>query len=316
LAAPTNTLITNNAVGNRESLHDIIKILNKDETPFQSAIGSGSAEATYEEWQLDALGSADTNNNNLEGDDTTAAAITPTTRVGNRTQILKKPFTISTTQEVVKKAGRDSEISYQAALAGRRIKMDLEAIACQNQASIAQSGATTRKLGGFESWLTSNVSRGATGASGGFSAGNTVAPTDGTQRTSTEALLKVVIKSAWNAGGKPNLLLMGSTQKQNFSGFTGIATQFQEPKGKMATVIGAVDRYVSDFGTFNAVASRYMRGREIAVVDPTLWRMLWLRKWKKEELAKTGDARKFHIIGEVTLESRNEAGNGIVADLT
>jgi hypothetical protein len=316
MAAPTNTLITNNAVGNRESLHDIIRILNKDETPFQSAIGSGSAEATYEEWQLDALGSADTNNNNLEGDDTTAAAITPTTRVGNRTQILKKPFTISTTQEVVKKAGRDSEISYQAALAGRRIKMDLEAVACQNQASIAQSGAVTRKLGGFESWLTTNVSRGATGTSGGFTAGNTVTPTDGTQRASTEALLKVVIKSAWNAGGKPTLLLMGSTQKQNFSAFTGIATQYQEPKGKMATVIGAVDRYVSDFGTFSAVASRYMRGREIAVVDPSLWRMLWLRKWKKEELAKTGDARKFHIIGEVTLESRNEAGSGIVADLT
>ena len=42
MAAPTNTLITNNAVGNRESLHNIISILNKDETPFQAAIGSGS----------------------------------------------------------------------------------------------------------------------------------------------------------------------------------------------------------------------------------------------------------------------------------
>src|SRR5713101_2764688 len=316
MAAPTNTLITNNAVGNRESLHDIIKILNKDETPFQSAIGSGSAEATYEEWQLDALGNADTTNFQLEGDDSTAAAITPTTRVGNRTQILKKPFTISNTQEVVKKAGRDSEISYQTALAGRRIKMDLEAVISQNQASNAQAGATPRRMGGFESWLVSNVSRGATGASGGFSAGNTVAPTDGTQRSSTEALLKTVIKSAWNNGGKPTLLLMGATQKQNFSGFTGIATQYQEPKNKMATVIGAVDRYVSDFGTMNAVASRYMRGREIGVIDPALWRVLWLRKWKKEELAKTGDARKFHIVGEVTLESRNEAGSGIVADLT
>ena len=60
MAAPTNTFITNNAVGNRESLHDIISILNKDETPFQAAIGSGSAEATYEEWQLDTLGNADT----------------------------------------------------------------------------------------------------------------------------------------------------------------------------------------------------------------------------------------------------------------
>jgi len=142
----------------------------------------------------------------------------PTTRVGNRTQILKKPFTISATQEVVKKAGRDSEISYQTALAGRRIKMDLEAIACQNQASGAQSGGTPRKMGGFESWLVSNVSRGATGTSGGFSAGNTVAPTDGTQRTSTEALLKTVIKAAWNAGGKPNLLLMGSDTLSTYAG--------------------------------------------------------------------------------------------------
>jgi Family of unknown function (DUF5309) len=316
MAAPTNTLITNNAVGNRESLHDIITILNKDETPFQSTIGAGSADATYEEWQLDALGNADTTNAQLEGDDTTAAAIAPTVRVGNRTQILKKPFTISTTQEVVKKAGRDSEISYQTALAGRRIKMDLEAMLCQNQASQAQSGSNPRKLGGLESWLTSNVSRGAGGSSGGFSAGNTVAATDGTQRTSTEALLKTVIRSAWNAGGKPTLLLMGASQKQNFSAFTGIATQYQEPKGKAATVIGAVDRYVSDFGTLSAVASRYLRGREIAIVDPSLWRVLWLRKWKKEELAKTGDARKFHVVGEVTLESRNEAGNGIVADLS
>jgi hypothetical protein len=88
--------------------------------------------------------------------------------------------------------------------------MDLEAFACQNQASGAQSGATPRKMGGFESWLVSNVSHGASGASGGFSAGNTMAPTDGMQRPSTEALLKTVIKSAWNAGGKPNLLLMGS----------------------------------------------------------------------------------------------------------
>ncbi len=313
MAAPTNTFLSTAAIGNRESLHDIIKILNKDETPFMSAIGAGDAEATFEEWQLDTLGNADSANFQAEGDDTTAAAITPTTRVGNRTQILKKPFTISATQEKVKKAGRDSEISYQTALAGRRIKMDVEAFISQNNASV---GGATRKLGGFESWITTNVSRGSGGSSGGFSAGNTVVPTDGTQRTSTEDLLKIVIKAAWTAGGRPSLLLMGGSQKQNFSGFTGIATQFQEPKGKAAVVIGAVDRYVSDFGTFNAVASRYVRGREIEVVDPALWRLLWLRKWKKEELAKTGDARKFHIIGEVTLESRNEAGSGIVADLT
>ena len=34
MAAPTNTFITNSAVGNRESLHNIISILNRDETPL------------------------------------------------------------------------------------------------------------------------------------------------------------------------------------------------------------------------------------------------------------------------------------------
>src|SRR5262249_28379406 len=148
---------------------------------------------------------------------------------------------------------------YQTALAGRRIKMDFEAILSQNQASNAQAGATPRRLGGFGSWITSNVSRGAGGSSGGFTSGHTGAPVDGSARAPTQAPLETVIRSAWNAGGRPTLLLMGSAQKQNFSGFTGIATQYQEPRGKAATVIGAVDRYVSDFGTLSAVASRYMR---------------------------------------------------------
>ena len=131
-----------------------------------------------------------------------------------------------------------------------------------------------------------------------------------------EVQLATAVSRTVTRGTSTILALSERVRKQAFSAFTGIATKYQEPKGKAATVIGAVDRYVSDFGTFNAMASRFVRGREIEVIDPSLWRMLWLRKWKKEELAKTGDARKFHIIGEVTLESRNEAGNGIVADLT
>jgi hypothetical protein len=44
--------------------------------------------------------------------------------------------------------------------------------------------------------------------------------------------------------------------------------------------------------------------------------LLWLRKFKRVELARTGDARKFHIIGEVTLKVNNEAAHGVVADLS
>jgi hypothetical protein len=312
MAAPTNTFLTSSSVGNRESLHDIITILNKDDTPFQSMIDSGDAAATFEEWQLDTLGAANATNFQPEGNTAVAQVLVPTVRVGNRLQILNKPFTISRTEQSIRKAGRDSEISYQTTLAGRRIKMDLEAFISQNQAS---TGNDPRKLGGFESWLTSNVSRGTTGASGGFTAGNTVAPVDGIARAATLALLKTVLKSAWDNGGKPNWLLMSSNQKMNFSTFVGVATLFTDA-GKPTTLTGTIDRFRSDFGIFNAAMSRFVRTSMIGVIDPSLWGLLWLDKWKKEELAKVGDARAFQIVGEVTLQCKNEAGSGILADLS
>ncbi len=267
MAAPTNTFVSTSAVGNRESLANFISTLKKDETPFQSIIGSGEANATYEEWQLDNIGSATTTNYALEGNNITALAITPTVRVGNRTQILTKSYTISSTQEAVKHAGRESEISYQGTMAARRIKIDLESSISQN---VASSGSDPRKLGGIETWLTSNVSRGTTGASGGFTAGNTVAPTDSSiTRAPTLALLKGVMKSAWDNGGTPSWLLMSSTQKMVFSTFVGIATLYTD-SGKPTTLTGTIDRFRSDFGVFNAAMSRYVRGREILVVDPSL----------------------------------------------
>jgi hypothetical protein len=316
MAAPTDTFTTGAAIGQRESLHDRIYMLDKDDFPFQSAVGSGKAEATYEEWQTDTLGNASSTNYNLEGDDSTNVAVVPTVRVGNRTQIFKKVFQISRTEEQVKKAGRDSEISYQTAKQGRQIKMDIETSLLLNQASNAESGATPRKLGGFLSWLSSNVSRGSGGSSGGFSSGNTVAATNGTQRTSTEALLQAVIKSAWDNGGSPDTVLVSSAQKQVMSGFTGIATQYQQAGGQVAKIVAAADVYISDFGRFKIVPSRFTSARDNIVLDPGMASVLWLSKIKREELAKTGDATKYHLVGELTLKMNNQAAHGVVADLS
>jgi hypothetical protein len=143
---------------------------------------------------------------------------------------------------------------------------------------------------------------------------NTVAATDGLTRGATLALLKTVLKSAWDNGGKPSWLIMSSAQKMVFSTFVGVATLFTDT-GKPTTLTGTIDRFRSDFGIFNAAMSRFVRGREMLVVDPSLWGLLWLDKWKKQELAQVGDARAFQIIGEVTLQCKNEAGSGILADL-
>jgi hypothetical protein len=316
MAAPTNAFATGASVGNRESLHDKIWMLDKDEFPVQIAIGSGSAKAVREEWQTDDLGSASATNAVLEGDDTTASAVTATVRVANRLQIMKKSFTITETEEEIVKAGRDSEIGYQTMLSGRRLKMDLEATILSNTASNAESGTTPRRMGTLLAWLTSNVSRGVTGGSGGYSGSDVVAATNGTQRTFTETLLKAVIKSCWDNGGNPSLITMSSAHKQLASAFAGIATQYQQAQGKVATIVAAADRYVSDFGTMTLVADRYNSTRDVAVISPSMLSLLWLRKFKRVELARTGDARKFHIIGEVTLKVNNQQAHGVVADLS
>jgi hypothetical protein len=316
MAAPTNTFTTGSSVGNRESLHDKIWMLEKDEFPVLSSIGSGSAKAMREEWQTDNLGNASSTNAQLEGDDTTAAAVTATVRVANRLQIMKRSFTISESEEEIVKAGRDSEIGYQTMLSGRRLKMDLETTILLNQASNAESGTTPRRMGGLLAWLSTNVSRGTTGGSGGYSGSDVVAATNGLSRTFTETLLKNVIKSAWDAGGNPNTIIMCSAHKQLASAFTGIATQYQQAQGKVATIVAAADRYVSDYGTLTLVPDRYNSTRDVEVIDNSMLQLLWLRKFKRVELARTGDARKFHIIGEMTLKVNNEAAHGVIADLS
>jgi hypothetical protein len=46
------------------------------------------------------------------------------------------------------------------------------------------------------------------------------------------------------------------------------------------------------------------------------WGIAFLRDFSMHELAKTGDSEKRQLLVEATLESRNEAASGLVADLT
>ena len=217
------------------------------------------------------------------------------------------------------KAGRDSEMEYQVLLKGLELRRDVEKQMLSNKASVTGNSSTASQSAGIESWLTTNVSRGATGANGGFSGGTVAAPTDGTQRAFTEALLKTVHQSTFTAGGKPSMLFMHPTQKTVFSGFAGIAVnrinQSSATKDQV-TIIGGADTYVGDFGNLTAVVSIFMRNRIAILVDPKMAKLSSLRPMKNWELAKTGDSLKRQILQEYTLEVSNEAAHGIVADLT
>jgi hypothetical protein len=303
------------AIGQREDLTDVIYNISPTETPFMSSIGKTKATAVYHEWQTDSLAAATTNNAAVEGADASDATLSPTVRLGNYTQILQKTIKVSGTLDTVNKAGRKSEKAYQLAKASQEIKRDLETILLSNQGRDAGStNSAARKMGSLLSWIKTNSSAQTNG--GDPTTIGVSTRTDGNTRTFTEALLKEVVAEVFTSGGTPSVLMVGAAGKQKVSSFSGIgATRFNVTGAKPSTIIGAADIYVSDFGNMSVVPNRFMRTRDALILDPEYAAIAYLRPFMTNELAKAGDADKTQILVECTLEVKNEAAHGIVADL-
>jgi len=312
----TNAFNSFTAIGNREDLEDVIYDISPTETPFMSNVARTRATATFHEWQTDALAAAAANRQ-LEGDAIAGQTQSPTTRVGNDCQISYKSITVSGTQDAVSKAGRARDTAYLTAKAGRELKRDIEFALTQNQAASVGGATTARSLAGVEGWLSTNYNDNGVGTTPGVASGRVgTAPTDGTTRALTETLLKAVIKTVWSAGGDPKVLMVGPFNKQTVSGFGGIATIYKNAPAGQATIVGAADLYVSDFGEHTVVPNRFSRDRTALVLDMDYWAVAYLRPIQSINLARTGDAEKRAILAEYTLVSRNEAASGKVADLT
>ncbi|CAB4126391.1 Family of unknown function (DUF5309) [uncultured Caudovirales phage] len=312
------TYQTYTAIGQREDLSDVIYNISPTETPFMSSVGKGKATAVYHEWQTDSLAAVNTSNAAVEGATASDATMSPTARVGNRTQISQKTVKISGTLEAVNKAGRKSEKAYQLAKASSEIKRDMEAILLSNQVAAAGNSTTARTLGGLQAWLASNTSNGSGGSAG---ANGTTARTTGTDRSFTATLLNTVMQSAYTNGGSPTMLLVTPAQKVVASTFTGIATRYRDvPANQQAQIINAADVYVSDFGIIQIVPDRFIPNSDnddtAFLLDTEMASVAYLRPFQTVELAQTGDAELTQLLVEYTLEVKNEAAHGIISDLT
>lgn len=317
MTVPTNTQQSYGTVGLREDLENNIYKVSANLTPFTNMIGKASVSQPYHEWETYSTRAA-ASNANEQGDDTSASASQQPTRVGNRTQIFKDAGTISETTKASTVAGQSDTEAWQKLQKSEALVKDIEYAFLTNQASVTAADGVAPKLGGFQAWITSNVSRGSGGSSGGFSGGTVSAATNGTQRPLTEALLKTVLASSFtNGASNIKYALCSATHKQTFSAFTGIADIRTEVKGtNQATIYAGADVYVSDFGAITIVPVQYPLTRDVLLVDPSMWAVGTLRPMKIEPLAKTGDGSKFQLVAEKTLISRNQKASAVIADLS
>ena len=309
------TFTAHSAIGQREDLTDVIYDISPTDTPLLNTLARSKATAVFHEWQTDSLAAATTANAAVEGADASSATLAPTVRLGNYTQIVQKTIQVSGTLDTVNKAGRKSEKAYQLAKASQELKRDLETILLSNQGRDAgSSNSGARKMGSLLSWIKTNSSAQTNG--GDPTTIGVSARTDGNTRTFTEALLKEVVAEVFVSGGSPSVLMVGAAGKQKVSSFTGIGeTRFNVTGAKPSTIIGACDIYVSDFGNMAIVPNRFMRTRDALILDPEYAAIAYLRPFMTNELAKAGDSDKTQVLVECTLEVKNEAAHGIVADL-
>jgi len=333
MAVPSNTRETYGAIGIREDLSNIIYNISPMDTPFLNGCGRGTVDNTTFEWQTDELKAAAANTQK-EGDDYASTAATEPRRLSNYTQISATQVQSSGTAEAVDFAGRKSTQAYQLAKRAKEMKRDMEFMLLEGTVKAVGSSGVARNTACFSTWIgttvnaTSNVVAASTGlglTNNGAAAagpdGTTEAGTGGADTPLTIALVNNVAERIWNLGGTPDTILCSSTVKGTISSSTVGGAVVAAPRNDIGsknsiTAVNAVDVLVTDFGTFKVVPDRHIPATQVDFIDFDLWSVDYLRPFRTETLAKSGDSVKQLLIAEYGLRAKNGNGSGQLKSAT
>jgi Family of unknown function (DUF5309) len=326
VTVPTNTLQVYTQTNIREDLSNEIYNVDPFKTPFFNMAKKGEAKQTYHEWDTDALAAQNLNNAAVEGDNPTNIQLTPTARMGNRTQISTKTIQISGTSQAVVAAGGSNKMGYQLMKKSKELKRDIEGILTANNAQAAGSSTVPRISAGLPAFLATNflsisstpgsATTGVTNAGTSSFGNGTAAYTAGSGFTNavTEANVKTVLQDIYKQSGEsPDYALVSPANKQTISTFTGPGTRFIEVDD--ATLKTKVDVYESDFGDVKLIPDIFLASsHSIFFINPNYVRCAYLRPFQTIPLAKTGDSDQKELLVEYTLEVGNEHAHGFLAD--
>lgn len=279
---------------NREDLIDVVINISPTETPFLSSLGKVKATAAYHEWSQDSLADAAANAQ-IEGDDFSFTAKTTPSRTGNYVQIFRNLAEVTDFEREMNPAGIDDMFAYQMAKAMKEQARDMEKALIGTGTGASGASGTARQLKGALAWISTNTA---------------TAALTGTGTASPEYIYNTNLQNIWTQGGDPKVTYVDGTGKRLISGFTASSTK--QVMASEKELVNAVDVYVSDFGTVKIVADRFMIANKIFSVSPELWKLAVAIPTRKIEVAKVASTTRGVVETAVTLEARQEKGNGLV----
>lgn len=319
----------------REDVMNKIWDISKIPLPFTDMIGSETSKQEYKEWTTDELAAPDVTNAVVDGSDATGNNTATGARVGNHHQISDKVVRVSYRADASDTIGRAKELAYQLMRRQQELRRDVEAIALQNQASVADNGdAVAGKVGGLPSWLATTVTGDAGFVAGGFntSTGLTVAYTSGGAVIAlTETAVRNAVESIYNEGGDPTVMMSIPGVIRKFSEYlftssarVGTIMSDQGRSAEAATALGSVSVFVTDFGTLKLVPNRLQQKQQavapndsafVFFLDPEYLALTYLQGYRTDELAKTGLAENRQMSVDWSLIVNTEKAHGMIGDV-
>jgi len=241
----------------------------------------------------------------LEGAGKPNARFTNRNRCSNYTQIFTAAVEVSGTDMAASKLGLADEMDYQKQERLRELIRDLENTVInsgQPASNPEGSGSTRRSMKGIIQHLSTNVFQ--TGDSG-FPSGTDL----------DEAKINYVLRQIWeNSNGNVDLIIVGGFQKRKINAFSANSRTFG---ANDTTYTDMISIYESDFGVCRIVTTRWLPQDAVLLLDSSRISVLPLagRSFHFKPLASGGDYECGELIGEYTLELRNQAAHGLIRDL-
>ncbi len=294
----------------RFRIGDQIKLQTKSEIMLVTAINTGTstltvtrgyggstAEALADQAVIIILGNAA-----LEGDDASSARFAARTRKTNYTQIFSSTVEVSGSELAVRQIGVRDELDYQKVHRTRELLRDLENSVLNGRAPAATpEGSSTirRTMRGLRSFIATNV----------FRPGVNGFPPDALL---SEEQLNVALRDIWkSSSGQVDLVVVGGAEKRQLNVQLQSVRRYSEHAD---TLRDAFSVYESDYGICRIVMSRWIQPGQVLLLDSSRIEVMPLagRSFHYKPLATTGDRDTGQIIGEYTVELRNENAHGVI----
>lgn len=229
----------------------------------------------------------------LEGADVSRDTSRPRARRSNYLQIFKADIIVSgTMQSTSKLGGIADEYAYQKQQRLKEVIRDLEkaVILGKSSGNTLGSESAYRTFRGIWDSLTTNAT--STG-------------------TMTPDVLDTIIQGAWDYGATDlDLIVVDARWKRAIDNFQSSRINVVQGSGYDENYKARVTQYDSTFGVMDVMLNRWMPQNSMMVISSGRIKVVPLqnRTFTHQEVARTGDSMKGMIVGEYTVEVKNQEG--------